>query len=217
MQINILNERNTVLNNYLAEMRSVGVQSDPLRFRKNIERIGSLMAYEVSKVLDYAENEVATPLGTAKIQMPSDKIVVGSILRAGLPMHNGILDIFDHAENCFISAYRKSESNGQLSIHVEYAASPSLTGKILLLGDPMLATGGSIELAYNALKRFGEPKHIHIMSIIGSRDGVEYLRGKFANEPITLWIAAVDSKLNSNKYIVPGLGDAGDLAFGSKL
>ncbi|MBP5365553.1 MAG: uracil phosphoribosyltransferase [Bacteroidales bacterium] len=217
MQINIMNEHDTVLNHYLAEMRSVGIQSDPIRFRRNIERIGFLMAYEVSKTLAYTDNGIATPLGTAQVRMADEKIVVGSILRAGLPMHNGILDAFDHAENCFISAYRKSDKNGQLTIHVEYAASPSLTGKILLLGDPMLATGGSMELTYNALKRFGQPKHVHIMSIIGSREGVSYLQSKLAGEPVTLWIAAVDPKLNANKYIVPGLGDAGDLAFGTKL
>lgn len=216
MEIHILNEQNSVLNNFLAEIRSVGIQSDSMRFRRNIERIGSIMAYEVSRVMNYSPNDIATPLGVAQVQMSSDKVVVGSILRAGLPMHVGILDVFDRAENCFISAYRE-EANGELKIHVEYAASPSLTGKILLLGDPMLATGGSIVLAYKALKRFGEPKHVHIMCIIGCKDGVAYLAEQLKNEPVTLWVAAVDQKLNTNKYIVPGLGDAGDLCFGTKL
>lgn len=217
MQVIILNQQDSVLNNYLADMRNVDVQGDSMRFRRNIERVGSLMAYEVSKRMSYSTNSVVTPLGVANVQQPSDTVVVGSILRAGLPMHNGVLDIFDRAENCFISAYRKYTTADAFDIHIEYVATPHLDGKVLLLNDPMLATGGSIELTYQALKRYGTPKHTHIMSIIGSQAGVEYLCNALKDESVTLWVAAVDPDLDSHKYIVPGLGDAGDLAYGYKM
>ena len=218
MEVNILNKENSVLNNFLAEMRDKQIQVDPLRFRHNIERIGELMAYEVSKRLNFSPIDVQTPLGTAQVQLPADKIVVGTILRAGLPMHQGLLNIFDHAENCFISAYRKyTYSHDDLDVCLEYVATPNLEGKVLLLCDPMLATGKSLSKTFLALKRYGTPKHTHIMSIIGSNDGVDYLRQELSDENVTLWVAAVDKELNSHKYIVPGLGDAGDLAFGEKL
>ena len=217
MQVIVLNQQDSVLNNYLADMRDVKIQRDPMRFRRNIERIGSLMAYEVSKRLNYTTCSVVTPLGTAQVEQPSDNIVVGSILRAGLPMHMGVLDIFDRAENCFISAYRKYTSDDSFEIHLEYVATPKLDDKVLLLNDPMLATGNSLEQTYEALKQYGSPKHTHIMSIIGSQPGVDYLCETLKDEPVTLWVAAVDKELNSHKYIVPGLGDAGDLAFGYKL
>lgn len=217
MQVIILNRQDSVLNNYLADMRNVNIQNDSMRFRRNVERIGSLMAYEVSKTLSYSQQSVTTPLGVAPVQLPNDTVVVGSILRAGLPMHMGVLDTFDRAENCFISAYRKYTTADSFDIHLEYVATPNLDGKILLLNDPMLATGTSLALTYEALKQYGTPKHTHIMSIIGSQAGVDYLCDSLKNEPITLWVAAVDAELNSHKYIVPGLGDAGDLCFGEKL
>lgn len=217
MQVITLNQQESVLNNYLADMRDCKIQRDPMRFRKNIERVGWLMAYEVSKRLNYAPQNVITPLGTSTVQLPSDEIVVGSILRAGLPMHMGVLDVFDRAENCFISAYRKYTTADSFEIHLEYVATPNLDGKVLLLCDPMLATGTSLEQTYEALKRYGTPKHTHIMSVIGSQPGVDYLCQALKDEKVTLWVAAVDQVLNSHKYIVPGLGDAGDLAFGYKL
>lgn len=217
MQINIINKQDSVINNYLADMRNVDIQKDPMRFRRNIERIGSLMAYEVSKQLSYKANNVTTPLGTASVNMPSDTIVIGSILRAGMPMHMGVLDTFDRAENCFISAYRKYTSAEAFEIQLEYVATPNLDGKILLLNDPMLATGNSLELTYKALKKYGKPKHTHILCIIGSEEGVQHLVDSLGNDDVTLWVAAVDPILNAHKYIVPGLGDAGDLAYGEKL
>lgn len=217
MQINIINKQDSVINNYLADMRNVDIQKDPMRFRRNIERIGSLMAYEVSKQLSYKANNVTTPLGTASVNMPSDTIVVGSILRAGMPMHMGVLDTFDRAENCFISAYRKYTSAEAFEIQLEYVATPNLDGKILLLNDPMLATGNSLELTYKALKKYGKPKHTHILCIIGSEEGVQHLVDSLGNDDVTLWVAAVDPILNAHKYIVPGLGDAGDLAYGEKI
>lgn len=217
MEVNILNQQDTVVNNYLAEIRDIDVQTDPLRFRKNIARIGSMMAYEVSKTLDYTEKEVRTPLGVAKVNIPANEVVVGTILRAGLPMHDGILDVFDHAQNCFISAYRKYITPDEFEINLEYVATAHLDDKILLLADPMLATGNSIEATYQALKKYGSPKHTHIMCVLGSVPGVEFLKKTLKNEPVTLWVAAVDPELNAHKYIVPGLGDAGDLAYGYKI
>lgn len=217
MEINILDHQNSVINNYLADMRNIAVQNDSMRFRRNIERIGSLMAYEVSKTLDYASNAVTTPLGVAQVNQPADPIVIGSILRAGLPMHNGVLDTFDRAENCFVSAYRKYSSKEEFSIELQYVATPDLNNKILLLCDPMLATGLSMAQTFEALKRFGQPKHTHVMSIIGSEQGVEHLKKTLGNDNVTLWVASVDAQLDAHKYIVPGLGDAGDLAFGCKL
>lgn len=217
MEVNIINRQNTVVNNYLAEIRDLDIQSDPLRFRKNIFRIGSLMAYEVSKTLDYTSKDVRTPLGIAQVQVPADEIVVGTILRAGLPMHEGVLDVFDRAQNCFISAYRKYTTPDEFEINLEYVATPHLDDKVLLLADPMLATGFSIEATYRALKKFGKTKHTHIMCVIGSQQGVDFLRESLKDELVTLWVAAVDPELNSHKYIVPGLGDAGDLAYGYKI
>lgn len=217
MQVIILNRTDSVLNNYLAEIRNVDVQGDPLRFRTNIERIGALMAYEASKRLNYKTIDVVTPLGVSQVHVPQDEIVVGSILRAGLPMHAGVLSLFDRAENCFISAYRKYSTEETFDIHLEYVATPHLEGKVLILNDPMLATGCSLEMTFQALKRFGVPKHTHIMSIIASQAGLDYLCDRLKEESVTLWVAALDPDLNSHKYIVPGLGDAGDLAFGYKI
>ena len=216
MDIHILDQSNSVINSYLAEMRTVGVQDDRMRFRHNIRRIGQLMAYEVSKTLEYAPREVTTPLGVATVQMPEENIVVGTILRAGLPMHEGVLDVFDKAENCFVSAYRAYDENHGVEIHLGYAATPRLDGKVLIVADPMLATGKSMVSTLRQLLKYGVPRHIHILSIIGAQPGVDYLVENPIGVETTLWAATVDGQLNSDSYIVPGLGDAGDLAYGTK-
>jgi len=210
--------KNSVLNTYIAQIRDAEIQKDAMRFRKNIERIGEVLAYELSKKLPFSEKEITTPLGKKKMQVIDEKIVLCSILRAGLPLHQGVLNVFDQAENAFISAYRKHDKNNEkeFSIEVEYFASPSLEGKTLILIDPMLATGSSMVAVYEALKQHGTPKKIHIVSVIGSLQGVEYIE-KYFPESTELWISAIDDTLNDKGYIIPGLGDAGDLAFGNKL
>ncbi len=209
---------NSVLNSFIAQIRDKNTQKDSMRFRKNIERIGEILAYELSKKLDFSKKNVQTPLGTKKMELINEKIVLCSILRAGLPLHQGVLNFFDEAENAFISAYRKHNKNNEkeFTIEVEYFASPSLEGKTLILIDPMLATGNSMVAVYEALKKHGIPKKIHIVSVIGSLEGVEYIE-QFFPENTELWISAIDDQLNDKGYIIPGLGDAGDLAFGNKL
>lgn len=216
MQIHNFSDKSSVLNTFVSEIRSIDIQNDRMRFRRNIERIGEVLSYEMSKILSSDLISVETPLGTSQINAPKDDIVICSILRAGLPFHNGILNYFDKAENAFISAYRHHLNSKDFEIIVEYIASPNLEGKTLVLVDPMLATGQSLALTYEALKSHGIPKQIHLLSIIGSQTGVDYIKDKFP-ENTHLWIAAIDETLNDKGYIVPGLGDAGDLAFGSKL
>lgn len=217
MEIIEIQKKASVVNSYLAEIRDVNIQKDPLRFRANIERLGMLMAYEVSKSLDYEVRDVVTPLGVSNVNLPIDKIVVGTVLRAGLPMHSGVLNVFDRAENCFVSAYRRYTSEDRFEIELEYVATPSLDGKVLLMVDPMLATGMSLAKTILALRKYGKPKHVHVMSIIGSPEGIENLKQTIQDIDVTLWIGAIDTHLNEHKYIVPGLGDAGDLAFGCKI
>ena len=216
MKVINLSEQNSLLTQYLKEIRSVGIQNDSLRFRRNIERIGEIMALEVSRSLNYAVEDVQTPLGIAKVNVIQDKVVVASVMRAGLPLHYGFLNMFDHAENAFLSAYRRIGANGELEIVSEYLAAPDLNGKTLLLVDPMLATGMSMEIAYKALLSHGQPAHTHLCCTIGTPQAIEHLQ-KTLPDNITLWCAAVDPVLNEKKYIVPGLGDAGDLCFGGKL
>jgi uracil phosphoribosyltransferase len=216
MQIHNFSTKSSILNTFVSEIRSVNIQNDSMRFRRNIERIGEVLSYEMSKVLTSDSISVETPLGNALINMPKDEIVICSILRAGLPFHNGILNYFDKAENAFISAYRHHLNSKDFEIIVEYIASPNLENKTLVLVDPMLATGQSLALTYEALKSHGTPKQIHLLSVIGAQTGVDYIKDKFP-ENTHLWIAAIDKTLNDKGYIVPGLGDAGDLAFGSKL
>ncbi len=216
MHIHVLNQQNSIFNRFLSELRDVEIQKDPMRFRRNIERLGEIMSYEVSKTLNYKNLDVTTPLGVAVESVPADPIVIGSILRAGLPMHQGLLNYFDRSENAFVSAYRKYKEK-TFDIHIEYISSPSLDGKVLILNDPMVATGSSIELAYRALLQKGRPAHTHILTIIASQAGVDYVREHLANENVTLWVGAIDAELNSKSYIIPGLGDAGDLAYGTKL
>jgi uracil phosphoribosyltransferase len=217
MQIHNISQQNSILNNFISEIRSVTIQKDSMRFRRNIERIGEILGYEMSKTLHYKTSSVQTPLGISPISLINDDIVLCSILRAGVPLHNGLLNYFDKAENAFISAYRHHLHNPEsFEIIVEYLACPSLEGKTLILADPMLATGQSMVATFEALKPFGTPKEIHLVSIIGANEGVDYVSTHF-NETTHLWIAAVDEKLNDKGYIIPGLGDTGDLAFGEKL
>lgn len=216
MKIVELNQSNTILNRYLAEIRDIHIQKDSLRFRRNIERIGEIMAYEISRDLPYQPMEVQTPLALATENVPAIQPVVATILRAGLPLHQGFINYFDQAENAFVSAFRKYIDEDHFDIHIEYIASPRLDGKTLIITDPMLATGGSMELAYKALLTKGEPAHIHVASIIASRQAVEHVKKTFPADKTTIWCAAVDPELNAHSYIVPGLGDAGDLCYGEK-
>ena len=215
--VHILGEHNSLFNQFIAEIRDINVQNDPLRFRRNLERVGEIFAYEISKTIEYKEKTIETPLGESKINLPENEVVVASILRAGLPLHNGLLNYFDGSENAFISAYRKYTDDGEFKINFEYISSPSVDGKVVILADPMLATGSSMELAYKAMLTKGTPKHVHIVSVIASEEGVEFVKNHLPEEKITLWMGAVDKDLNSKSYIVPGCGDAGDLAFGAKL
>ncbi len=217
MKIVNFSEQNSLLNTFVREIRDIHIQNDRLRFRKNIERIGEIMAYEVSKDLDYSTKTVETPLGKTDINILNDEIVIATILRAGLIFHQGFLNFFDGAENAFVSAYRKYKEN-QLSfnIHIEYIASPLINNKTIILTDPMLATGGSMELSYHALLTKGKPKHVHIVTIIASQQAIDYCKEKFPKESTTIWAAAIDPELDEHAYIVPGLGDAGDLAYGPK-
>jgi uracil phosphoribosyltransferase len=217
MQIHDLSLQNSVLNTFVSEIRDVKIQKDSLRFRRNIERIGEILGYEMSKVLSYRKSKVVTPLGTSKTNLIDGDIVLCSVLRAGIPLHNGLLNYFDAAENAFISAYRHHKHNPEsFEIIVEYLACPNLENKTLILADPMLATGQSMVAAFKALKPFGVPKEIHLVSIIGATEGVAFIQDYF-DDKSHLWIAAIDEHLNDKSYIVPGLGDAGDLAFGEKL
>ncbi len=217
MHIHNLSQQNSVLNTFISEIRDVTIQKDPMRFRRNIERIGEVLGYELSKSLHYKTSVITTPLSNCKTNVINNDIVLCSILRAGIPLHNGLLNYFDKAENAFISAYRHhSDSSDDFEIIVEYLACPDLENKTLLLADPMLATGRSMVTAFEALKPFGTPKNIHLVSTIGAQEGVDYVE-KYFDEPTHLWIAAIDETLNEKGYIVPGLGDAGDLSFGNKL
>lgn len=220
MKVINLSEQPSLLNQYLKEMRSVDIQKDSMRFRRNIERIGEIMAYEISKHLTYSVEQVQTPLAIADMEIPQDQVVLGTLLRAGLPMHQGFLNMFDKAENAFISAYRRETigRRGEMQIEIvsEYLAAPSIEGKTLILVDPMLATGLSMEVGYKALLKHGTPKNVHIACLFGTPQAINYLQETMP-EDCTLWCAVIDPILNPHKYIVPGLGDAGDLCFGAKL
>lgn len=216
MKIVDFSQNNTLLNQFLAEIRDVHIQEDSLRFRRNIERIGEIMAYEISRDFPYMPLAVQTPLAQATENVPAVQPVIATILRAGLPLHQGFLNYFDRAENAFVSAYRKYVDADHFDIHIEYIASPRLDGKVLILVDPMLATGGSMELAYRALLTKGEPAHIHVVSVIASRQAVEHVAKTLPADKTTIWCAAIDPELNAHSYIVPGLGDAGDLCYGEK-
>ncbi|SFC95752.1 uracil phosphoribosyltransferase [Algibacter pectinivorans] len=217
MTIHNLSLTNSVLNTFISQIRSIDIQKDSMRFRRNIERIGEILGYEMSKTLSFNTETIETPLGQNNIDLPTNNIVLCSILRAGVPLHNGLLNYFDNAENAFISAYRHHKHNPEsFEIIVEYLACPNLEGKTLILADPMLATGQSMLATFEALKPFGTPKDIHLISVIGAQEGVDFVSQHF-DKNTHLWIATVDDTLNDKGYIVPGLGDAGDLAFGEKL
>ena len=218
MKVINLSERNSVLQNFLREIRDVDIQKDRMRFRRNIERIGEVMAIELSKELNYQTTEVQTPLAKTTVETISDELVLATILRAGMPLHQGFLNIFDHAENAFLSAYRRVNAAGELEIVAEYMAAPAIDGKTLIVVDPMLATGMSMEVGYLALLKHGKPKHTHLCCTIATPQSIDYMRQMLNDsDDITLWCAAVDPVLNEKKYIVPGLGDAGDLCYGTKI
>ena len=218
MKVINLSEHHSVLNNFLREIRDVDIQKDRLRFRRNIERIGEVMAIELSKELNYASTDVQTPLAKTTVDVISDQLVLATILRAGMPLHQGFLNIFDHADNGFLSAYRREGKDGELEIVAEYMAAPSIEGKTLIVVDPMLATGMSMEVGYLALLKHGTPRHTHLCCTIATPQAIEYIRKALNDrDDVTLWCAAIDPVLNEKKYIVPGLGDAGDLCYGQKI
>lgn len=206
----------SLLSEYLMEMRNVDVQHDPLRFRRNLERVGEIMAYEISKSLKYRKEKVQTPLAITECDVIDEKVVLATIFRAGIPFHQGFLNFFDHAENAFVSAYRKYKEKENFEVCIEYLASPCLDDKVLVLCDPMLATGASMELSYRALLTKGNPAHIHVASVIASRAAIDYIKSTFPEDRTTVWVGVIDDEINSHSYIVPGLGDAGDLAYGVK-
>ena len=216
MKIVNFDDNHSVISQYMMELRNVDIQHDMLRFRRNLERIGEIMAYEISKTFNYRQVEITTPLDTATCNVIADKVVLGTIFRAGVPFHLGFLNTLDQAENAFVSAYRKYKEKENFDVFIEYIASPRLDGKTLILADPMLATGASMELSYRALLTKGEPEKIHIASVIASQVAIDYIRERFPDDKTTVWVGAIDPDINSHSYIVPGLGDAGDLAYGIK-
>jgi uracil phosphoribosyltransferase len=213
---NILSNYNSLISVFLSELRDIEIQKDSMRFRRNLERLGEIFAYEISKTLEYEVKDVVTPLGISPSKVISDQPVIATILRAGLPVHQGLLNYFDRSENAFISAYRKHHKDTTFEIKIEYLSSPSIEDKVLILCDPMLATGQSMLLTYKALLKMGKPKHVHIIGLIASLEGLNYVKSHFPDNT-TFWIGAVDEELTVKSYIVPGLGDAGDLAFGKKI
>lgn len=210
-----LSKTPSIANQFIAELRDVNVQTDRMRFRRNLERLGEILAYEVSKTLDYAPKTIATPLGEAEVALSGQEVVLATILRAGLPMHQGMLHYFDHAESAFVSAYRKHHKDGSFDVHVEYISCPNLTGKTLILADPMLATGASMSLAIESLLERGQPAAIHIVTAVAATAGIEHIQRVMPEAH--LWVGAVDEELTAKSYIVPGLGDAGDLSYGEKV
>ncbi len=217
MNIINLSEKNSILQHFIAELRDKNIQKDPMRFRRNLERIGEIMSYEISKTMQFQAQTVESPLGSCEVPHIEESIVISTILRAGLPFHAGFLNTFDRAENAFISAYRKYISKTEFDVHVEYISSPDLSDKTLIVADPMLASGLSFELAYEGLLSKGKPSKSHMCAIIASQQGIDYLEDIFKDDKnLTLWVAAIDPELNDKSYIIPGLGDAGDLAYGIK-
>ncbi len=218
MKLNILSQQNSLLGKFIAQIRDREIQKDSMRFRRNLERIAEITAYEISKELSFKECTVETPLGEAAVALIDDDIVIATIMRAGLPYHQGFLNYFDDASNAFVAAYRKSHKDNSFEVKVEYISCGDLEGKTLILADPMLATGSSLVLAHRALcEKGGQPKHTHIAAAVASEQGIDYVRKNMSRETTTIWAAVVDEELTSKAYIVPGIGDAGDLAYGSKL
>lgn len=216
--LHVLDKENTVLNKFISEMRDVNIQTDSMRFRRNLERIGEILAYEISKTFEYSPKIIETPLGEAEMQLYGEQVVIATILRAGIPFHQGFLNYFDDAHNAFVSAYRKYSKDGTFNVKVEYISSCDLTDKTLILVDPMLATGISVEKTYHALlEKAGMPKYTHIASVIASEEGVEYTKKNMPKDTTSIWCGTVDQELTVKSYIVPGIGDVGDLAYGDKL
>ncbi len=217
MEIINLGKQNSIFNHFIREIRDVNIQKDAMRFRRNIERIGEIFAYEISQKMTYENNDITTPLGISSESLMIEKPVLATILRAGLPLHQGLLNYFDSSENCFISAFRKHKRGGDFEIKIEYMSSPDLEGKTVILCDPMLASGSSMVLAMEALLSKGKPKHIHVVITIASSEGIQYFKENLPFRNCTLWLGAEDKEMTAQSYIVPGLGDAGDLAFGEKI
>ena len=219
MKIIDFSKSNSVINQYMAELRDADYQKNRLLFRNNIMRMGEMTAYEISKTMDYRPREVRTPLGTATVNVPAEEVVLATIFRAGLPFHAGFLNVFDHAENAFVSAYRtyEDEEHTRVGIHVEYLATPSLEGKTLIIADPMLATGGSMEMGYEAFLTKGTPRRIHVACVLAAPEGIDHMKKALPDDRTTIWCGAIDPGLNEHKYIVPGFGDAGDLCYGGKI
>ena len=211
-----LGKQNSVFNHFIREIRDVNIQNDSMRFRRNIERIGEIFAYEISKKMEYENTGISTPLGTSTESLMKENPVLATILRAGLPLHQGFLNYFDSSDNCFISAYREHKKDGNFEVKIEYMSSPDLEGKTIILCDPMLASGSSMILAMEAILSKAKPKHIHIVVVIASTEGVDYVKENITMQNCTLWLGAEDAEMTAQSYIVPGLGDAGDLAFGEK-
>jgi len=216
MKVINLGKQNSIFNHFIREIRDVDIQNDSMRFRRNMERIGEVFAYEISKKMEYQDKEVTTPLGISTESLILEKPILATILRAGLPLHQGFLNYFDSSDNCFISAYRKNKKGGDFEVKIEYMSPPELDGKTIILCDPMIASGASMILAMEAILTKGKPKHIHIVGVISSSEGIDYLKQNIPTRNCTLWIAAEDSEMTSQSYIVPGIGDAGDLSFGEK-
>lgn len=212
-----IGQHSSIFNQYLSEIRDADLQVDSMRFRINMERLAAIFAYEISKQLTYETREVTTPLGLAEVPVLKTYPVLATILRAGLPMHSGMLKVFDRSENAFVSAYRRHRKDGSFDVQVEYVSGPQLTDREVILSDPMLATGASLLLSYKALLTKGKPRHTHIVTLIASVQGIDYIRKNLPQDEVTIWVGAIDDELTAQAYIVPGLGDAGDLAFGSKI
>lgn len=218
MKINICQEQNSILKNFIAQLRDCHIQKDKMRFRINLERIGEILGYEISKTMEFQDISVKTPLGISETQIVKDNPVLGTVLRAGLPLHQGLQNIFDNSDNAYISAYRKyDELHHNFTIKFEYIASPSFENRVVIISDPMLATGASLLTAYQAILHRGTPKHLHFVTVIASQIGIDYLKENIKEENVTLWVVTLDKELNDHGYIIPGLGDAGDLALGEKL
>ncbi|MFK5856202.1 MAG: uracil phosphoribosyltransferase [Bacteroidota bacterium] len=217
MMVREIGKASSIFNQFLAELRDKEIQRDRARFRRNMEMVGEIFAYEISKEMDFAEKEITTPLGVASMKIISDNPVLATILRAGLPLHQGLLNYFNKADCAFVSAYRKYKKNSKFDISMDYISSTSLENRVLIISDPMLATGGSMSTTIKALLEKGKPKHIHVVCLVASEEGISVIKRNFSLHKITIWVGAIDDELTAKAYIVPGLGDAGDLAFGTKL
>ncbi|MBK7029038.1 MAG: uracil phosphoribosyltransferase [Bacteroidales bacterium] len=211
-----LGTQNSLVNQFIAELRDAGIQTDSMRFRKNMERLGEVFAYEISKRLEFESREITTSLGTANVPVLKYPPILGTILRAGLPLHQGLLNFFDHSDNAFVSAYREHRKDDEFAVRIEYTSCPDLEGKVLILSDPMLATGHSMLSSYKELVQQGKPVHTHLVAVLASLQGIAYLKRYMGSQDVTIWVGAIDDELTAQGYIVPGLGDAGDLAFGKK-